>query len=342
VKRGAVCVLAALCVAVPAFPCGGPGADIVDLPLVPVSRYLAHTLYDDEYEVELRSELKFLEPFHRASADSIGRLYGFAYHGDGHLPDDADTLRSRLERELIGPIARAVQRGAYADAVASARRVAGYVLDMPAGLAAPYRDALRSAVEVVEVVPGITPADREVAFRYLSADSAGKEFLGALGTLPPLLRAALEVRRLRRDQAAAYGDAHASSARLPSLRFVALQEAMKAGIPDGWAGSIKDSVPPARWAELERRHDDWLQRFSNHPLADYVRLSKVRLFYFKGDDARAWDELLAMYPRHRERVLGEMRYLVQQSGLPDSTARTLARLASLPWFARLIRCTTGS
>ena len=44
--------------AVPAFPCGGPGADIVDRPLVPVHDYLLHTLYDDEYESRLRPELR--------------------------------------------------------------------------------------------------------------------------------------------------------------------------------------------------------------------------------------------------------------------------------------------
>src|SRR5262252_3242873 len=93
---------------------------------------------------------------------------------------------------------------------------------------------------------------------------------------------------------------------------------MRTGIPDGWASSIRDSVPAARWDELDKLHTEWLRRFASHPLADYVRLSRARLSYFKGDGARAWDELLAMYPRHRERVLGEMRYLVQQGALPAS------------------------
>ena len=318
-RRGVLGVVAVLCVAVPAFPCGGPGADIVDLPLVPVSAYLARTLYDDEYEVALRPELKFLEPFHRAAPDSIERLYNFAYRGDGTLLEDlSDTLARRLERERIGPIARAVERGAYGQALASARRVASDVLDLPAGLAVPYRQALRTAIEVVDLAPRLTPQDREAAGRYFAADSAVREGMAASGTLPSPLRAALEVRRLPRGEAAAYANAHADSPRLASLRFVALQEAMRAGIPDGWAASIRDSVPPARWVQLERLHDDWLRQFSSHPLADYVRLSRVRLFYFKGDDARAWAELLAMYPRHRERVLGEMRYLVQQSALPES------------------------
>jgi hypothetical protein len=93
---------------------------------------------------------------------------------------------------------------------------------------------------------------------------------------------------------------------------------MRTGIPNGWATSIRDSVPAARWTALEQLHTDWLRRFAGHPLADYVRLSRVRLLYFKGDAARAWSELLAMYPRHRARLVGEMRYLVQQSALPES------------------------
>ena len=312
-------IVAVALVALPAFPCGGPGADIVDRPLVPVHDYLAHTLYDDEYESHLRLELRFLDPFRRVMADSVEALLAFAYEGDGYLSSsDADTLPRYYERERLGTAVRAIEQGDYARAEAAARRVVSDVLDMPAGLASPYAQALRTAVEVVDVVPSLTPGDRVAAGRYFGGDSATREALAASGALPAVLRAALDIRRLRRSEASAYADAHASSPRLASLRFVALQEAMRAGIPDGWASSVRDSVPPARWAELERLNGDWLRRFPDHPLADYVRLSRVRLSYFKGDGARAWDELLTMYPRHRERVLGEMRYLVQQGVLPPS------------------------
>jgi hypothetical protein len=318
-SRFALGVVAVALVALPAFPCGGPGADIVDRPLVPVHDYLVHTLYDDEYESHLRLELRFLEPFRRVMADSVEALLAFAYEGDGYLASsDADTLPRYYERERLGTAVRAIEQGDYARAEAAARRVVSEVLDRPAGLASPYAQALRTAVEVVDVVPSLTPGDRVAAGRYFSGDSATREALAAGGPLPTVLRAALDIRRLGRSEASAYADAHASSPRLASLRFVALQEAMRAGIPDGWASSVRDSVPPARWAELERLHADWLRRFSDHPLADYVRLSRVRLSYFKGDGGRAWDELLTMYPRHRERVLGEMRYLVQQGVLPAS------------------------
>ena len=318
-NRFALAAAALALVAIPAFPCGGPGADIVDRPLVPVPDYLLHTLYDDDYESQLRPELRFLEPFRRAMPDSVEALLSFAYKGDGYLSAaDVDTLPRHYERERLVATVRAIEQGDYARAEAAARRVVSDALDMPAGLASPYAQALRTAVEVVDLAPSLTPDDRETAARYFSGDSASREALAAASALPPVLRAALDIRRLRRSEASAYADAHAGSPRLASVRFVALQEAMRAGIPDGWESSIRDSVPPARWDELERLHADWLRRFPNHPLADYVRLSRVRLSYFKGDDARAWDQLLAIYPRHRERVLGEMRYLVQQSALPES------------------------
>jgi hypothetical protein len=319
VNRFALGGVAVALVTLPAFPCGGPGADIVDRPLVPVHDYLVHTLYAAEYESQVRSELRFLEPFRRTMADSVAALLAFAYEGDGdRSAAGADTLPRHYEQERLGVVVRAVEQGDYRRAEAAARRVVSDVLDMPTGLAWPYAQALRTAVEVVDVAPRLTPGDRVTAAHYFSGDSAAREALGAGDAFPPVLRAALDIRRLQRREASAYADAHASSSRLASLRFVALQDAMRAGIPDGWANAIRDSVPPARWGELERLHADWLRRFPNHPLADYVRLSRVRLSYFEGDDARAWDELLAMYPRHRERVLGEMRYLVQQGVLPAS------------------------
>ena len=318
-KRFALAVVALALVAVPALPCGGPGADIVDRPLVPVHDYLVRTLYDDDYESHLRLELRFLEPFLRVMPDSVRALVAFAYDSNGYpSATDIDTLSRQYEREKLGAALHAIEQGDYARAETAARRVVSDVLDLPAGLASPYAQALRTAVEVVDVAPSLTPGDRIAAARYFSGDSATLEALAAGGALPQVIRAAADIRRLPRSEASGYADAHASSRRLASLRFVALQEAMRTGIPDGWANSVRDSVPSARWDELERLHADWLRRFANHPLADYVRLSRVRLLYFRGDGARAWDDLLAMYPRHRERVLGEMRYLVQQGVLPES------------------------
>jgi hypothetical protein len=317
VKRTLIAALAVALVAVPAFPCGGPGADIVDLPLVPTSEYLAHTLYDDDYEVRLRPELRLLEPFHAAMPDSVALVYEFLYESDGFPPDPAfDTTGARRAAEIQVPMLRAIERGAYVDAAVAARQVVSQVLDLPAARATVYGDALRNAVELIEVAPRLTPSDRELAARYFTADSATRQALAGTTLLPPVLRDAYEVRRLPRDRMGAYADAHPESPRAPSLRFVALQQAMRTGIPDGWAPI--DSVPPERWAQLQRLHNEWLRQYPSHPLADYVRFSNVRLFYLQGREADAWNELLSVYPRHRERVLGEMTYLVRKSALPSS------------------------
>lgn len=318
-RRTIALALVMLLMAAPVFPCGGPGADVVDAPLVPVRDYLAQVLYDDDFEVRLRPELRFLEPYHRAMPDSIAGLYAAAYEGGGHSPDSPpDTAELRVEREMLEPAYDATARGAFPEAVAAARRAVTRILDMNASSASAYREALRTAVEIVDIAPRLTPVDRDVAARYFSGDPSTRQALSASGVLAPVLREAFAIRTLPRDSAAVYADAHPDSPRLASLRFVALQEAMRAGLPDGWAAQVRDSVPAARWTALERLHDEWLRRFGDHPMADYVRLSKVRLFYFKGDDSTAWNELLAMYPRHRERVLGEMRYLVYQSVMPPS------------------------
>ena len=198
-NRFALAAVALALAAIPAFPCGGPGADIVDRPLVPVHDYLLHTLYEDEYESQLRPELRFLEPFRRAMPDSVKALLAFAYEGDGYLSGaDVDTLPRHYERERLVATVRAIEQGDYARAEAAARRVVSDVLDMPAGLASPYAQALRTAVEVVDVAPSLTPRDRAIAARYFSGDSAAREPLGTGGPLPQVLRAALDVRRLGR------------------------------------------------------------------------------------------------------------------------------------------------
>ena len=310
-----------LMVATPVFPCGGPGADIVDRPLVPVPDYLVRVLHDGEYEMTLRQEMRFLEPFNIAMPDSVAAVYEWAYTtgvGQYIIAEPSDSALRANEVRLLAPASQALARGAFADAAAAAGRAITAVLDLPAGVAQEYTDALRTANELLDLAPHLAATDQAAAVRYFAADDAERERLANANSLTPILRDAFEIRSLARTGAGAYADAHPNSPRVASLRFVALQQAMRAGIPDGYATQIKDSVLPAKWAELERLHDEWLSRYASHPMADYVRLSRVRLYYFKGDDAGAWNELLAMYPRHRQRVLGEMRYLVYNSVEPPS------------------------
>jgi hypothetical protein len=320
-RRTIVGAIAMLMVATPVFPCGGPGAEIVDRPIVRVPEYLSRLLHDDEYESTLRQELRFLEPFNLAMPDSVAAVYEWTYStgiGQYAFGEPSDSALRANEVELMAPAIQALTRGAFAAAAAAARRSVNAVLDLPAGIAQEYRDALRTANELADIAPRLTSIDQAEAVRYFAADAAERAALARANSLTPILREAFEVRSLDRSAAGDYADSHANSPRAGSLRFVAIQQAMRRGIPDGYATQIKDSVPPAKWAELERLHEDWLSRYASHPMADYVRLSRVRLYYFKGDNARAWNELLAMYPRHRQRVLGEMRYLLYNSVEPPS------------------------
>src|SRR5690349_9953678 len=216
-------VLSALLVATPVFACGGPSADVIDRPLVPVDRYLDRVINEDEYEATLRPELRFLEPLRLAMPDSVADVYDWSYETGAHLyspymPDD--TVRARYERELLGPVYSAIERGAFNEAVAQAKRAVNAVLDKPAGLAVGYGDVLRTAVEVVDVGPRLSATDRAVAARYFRGDSATREALGAANNLPTALREALDIRRLGRESAGAYAAAHPASPRVASLRFV--------------------------------------------------------------------------------------------------------------------------
>ena len=320
-RRTIVGAIAMSMVATPVFPCGGPGADIVDRPIVPVHDYLSRLLHDDDYEVTLRQELRFLEPFNVAMPDSVAAVYEWTYTtgvGRYTFEEPTDSALRANEVRLLAAANQALARGAFADAAAAARRAVAAVLDLPAGVAQGYTDALRTANELSDLAPRLGAGDQAGAVRYFTADDAERARLAMSGSLTPILREAFDIRSLDRSAAADYVDAHPESPRVGSLTFVALQQAMRSGIPDGYASQIKDSVPPAKWAELERLHDDWLSRYPSHPMADYVRLSRVRLYYFKDDASAAWNELLAMYPRHRQRVLGEMRYLLYNSVEPPS------------------------
>lgn len=335
-RRTIVGAIAMLMVATPVFPCGGPGAEIVDRPIVQVHEYLSRLVHDDDYESILRQELRFLESFNVAMPDSVAAVYEWSYStgvGQYRFEEPTDSALRANEIKLIEPAIQALARGAFTDAAAAARGAVNAVLDFPAGVAQEYRDALRTANELADIAPRLTSIDQAEAVRYFAADDAERERLARAGSLTPTLREAFEVRSLDRSAAGDYADSHPNSPRAGSLRFVAIQQAMRRGIPDGYATQIKDSVPDAKWAELERLHEEWLSRYASHPMADYVRLSRVRLYYFKGDGARAWNELLAMYPRHRQRLLGEMRYLlynsVEPASLDDSRIDWVLRAALL-------------
>jgi hypothetical protein len=132
-RRTIVGAVAMLMIATPIFPCGGPGADIVDRPIVPVHDYLGRLVHgDDEYEMTLRQELRFLEPFNVAMPDSVAAVYEWTYMtgvGRYTFEEPSDSVLRANEVKLLTPANEALARGALADAGAAARRVVSAVLD---------------------------------------------------------------------------------------------------------------------------------------------------------------------------------------------------------------------
>jgi hypothetical protein len=107
-----------------------------------------------------------------------------------------------------------------------------------------------------------------------------------------------------------------SDPRAASRDFDALKAHLRKGIPDGWSRGALQQPPPA-WAALDAEVNAWLAKYPGHPLADMVRLMKVRLRYFQGDADGAWAQALALYPSRRVRSLAEMRYLLLQEQGPS-------------------------
>ena len=288
-----------------ATACGGPA--MADLgPLAKVGSSLDRMMVPDPYWASWgnaqREEFRFLYPFKVEHPAEIDALWEFSYEGGGHAP----------AAPSLAPVEQAVRDGDLARATQAARAVVEAVLDEPAGIAVQHGEVLQRAVELIELAPQLGAVPIDVARGFL------------LGPMPPSLPPSLQAARAAR--AAAPGKAPApmpafgpTDPRAPSLELWALQRDQAARIPNGWADTTRKTVPVATFQDLEAGVTRWLGAHPGHPLADLVLLWKVRIRYFQGDAEGAWQVLLAMYPRHRPRVLGEMRYLLFQDQHPSAS-----------------------
>ncbi len=187
---------------------------------------------------------------------------------------------------------RRSQRGDAKAAEHAARRaIAAWLARPPVPGAAESKQAWRAA-EVAMVAP---------ALAKLPADAVRGFFAGTTPGPAAAIAALGAARHAQRD-------------------FETLQAELRTDIPNGWRDAIRKQVAAATWTKLGHAVDAWLARYPTHPLADYVRLCKVRLRYFAGDDDGAWSVLFDAYPRLRVRTLAEMRYLLLR-GVPPSSAR---------------------
>jgi hypothetical protein len=185
----------------------------------------------------------------------------------------------------------------------------------PAEIDALYQVAYEGVTELP--APSTAKLDGAIASADVTREQQeARAIVDAIYAMPPV-PAAKHAAVLARavavlEQLAGGNDPHAASRDLALLKGH-----VRSGIPDGWTADTRKQVPAAKWAALFAEADGWLAKYPTHPMADMVRLLKVRIHYFQGDADGAWAEALALYHARRVRALAEMRYLLLQDQLPN-------------------------
>ncbi len=288
-----------------ALPCGGPEAYMLDAPLVPVSVHVDDWLHAGWYEGEDPEPVTtFLYPFQVSDPPLYAALEASraSWYESG-----APTPAPAAEAPDLTRFHQALQAGDLTTAQHEAERAVEAVMDLPAPVARGYDEELRLAVEFIEVRPGLGGVPSDVVAAWFASTRA-----------VPALKSVAQVRGM--DPADATPDA--TGLRAASIRWLWLRHALTAGVPDGFsADEIRQAYarPPWRndgFASLQAALDAWLHDFPDHPLADLVRLKKVRLYYLAGNADAAWAILLEMYPRHPARVAEELRFLTVHGVVP--------------------------
>lgn len=335
-------LLAALSVPREPRACGGPSYFPVGEVLSPVEALLEQTLnplyhFVDGYTIEA---FLFLYPFHvdPARQGQVEDLWRLSYENRWDL--DGTESAPGYSGASLEAFEAALRRGDASATEAEARRVVEQVLDMPLALANQNQKAFARALEYLDLKPSLPP---------LSAQTLEKYFLSAGGLWPPppkrpwemlSLPLALQqgwiVRLAARSDAAKLAEQFPQGPRAATLRFIALQEKFRGEIPNGWLEEIRKNTSPQTWRGLEGAADSWLREFPGHPLADLVRLARLRAHYYQGQADKAWDLLFALYPRRLARVLGEMRFLLKQGLNParagDAGQDPVLKTALLPFL----------
>jgi hypothetical protein len=197
---------------------------------------------------------------------------------------------------------------------AEARSLVERILNMPLAQAEENRDALARAVAALDLKP-------------LAGSAGANEWKAAWARLFSVYRPAfLKAPAL---------DGSFQKAREGTVRFIALKDAMRLKIPNGWLEDIRKNTTPEIWNELEALHTQWLKDFPAHPLADLVKLSQVRLSYLRDRADESWKALFALYAKRPIRAVGEMRFLLQKRLRP-----TRPSCRTTPSFSR--PCRPGS
>jgi len=273
--------------------CGGPAFDLIDQALKPVDEFIAWSSVKECEPEEADStcaylgslntieDLRFLTPFHLAKPAEFQELWN----------------RSYFEYEVSsGSLAKAPLLTIDSPDPQKAQEIIDKILNMPLAQAEENRDALAFAVAAVDFKPLADAIPQEKLKSVW--ENLWPMYLPAFIKAPPLPSPFREARE-------------------GTMRFIAVKEAMRTKIPNGWREDIRKNVTPETWNELESLHSQWLKDFPDHPLADLARLSQVRLAYLRDRTDDAWKILFSLYPKRPVRAVGEMRFLLQQEIAPD-------------------------
>ncbi len=293
-----------------ALACGGPAWVDLYQPLMPISSQTNGWLYDfDGFETIPHPDVRFLGPALRMAPEKYQPLWDAVYPA----PYSEEPRRKVVDQPTAaGTFLAAAETGDVAAMEPAARAVVQEMLDRAAITATEGEDMteLRLAVEFSELKGLFASAPKEQVKLYFRGDNPR--------LLPPALQGAFVVRTAPREEAAKTLAAAPKHPRRASLRLRMLQESMRTGIPDGWdVYGVREAMPAGQGQKLITEIDQWLTDFPDHPLADYVRLYKLRVWYITGESALAWKLLVDEYPKHPVRILGEMRFMEQQGSGPE-------------------------
>lgn len=304
-QRRWVVPAAMLTVATVAFPCGGSNSYDVDGPLVTTQTFAERALAPwDDFEVHPREEMKFLPGLLRVDSAKfvalIGRAPLQAYYYDT-LP------KARIPEPSSDGIEAAWARGDVDAAMRAARAVVDGILHLPASDDSARSEALRLAVETIEIGPVVRAepvAARKAAFTRLAAPMRG----AVLDSVPSILAR------------------QPASPRRASMEYAAFRLAMQRGIPDDSRDEILKQVPAARWDSLHAQQRAWLAAYPDHPYAPLVRFARLRLHFLASQPDSAWSDALTLYADYPVRAAAEMRYLLVTGVLPSERLLLDARV----------------
>lgn len=292
--------------------CAGGGFEGVAHTFEPMETLLSE-MVGDPFEGGDYIEFRFLTPFY--SAKRYTKLYQAAYtSGDGK--DKDSDVPQYLD---IAAFRSVLKKADLVESHSTAERVVSDYLAYPTQVVKSDPKVLILAFEYLDLEPHFQKLGRSAAIQYyMDGDSAKTP-------LPDVLKLARDsdpyggtsVKKILAD--------YPGSPRKPTLEARLLFEDFTEQVANGWGNDVAKNTPESVWDSLLKTHEEWLKRYPNHAMADFVRYHLARLHHLRGTSG-AWPILFDLYKKHPARSLWEMRHLLLTDDSPgdvDLTADSL-------------------